>query len=253
MEYNISQLAQMAGVSARTLRYYDQIDLLKPLYVNEAGYRFYGEEQVNLLQQILFYRERGMRLQQIQTVLYQDQFDILNALEDHLLELERRQQQTTDLIITVKKTIAAMKGEYIMQDTEKFEALKQTIVQENEEQYGTELRQKYGEEEVNASQQKMLQMTEEEYQRFQSLEKEILQQLEFAVQKGVSFHSEAAHAIVLLHKEWLEMTWKQYTAEAHQGIAAMYVADERFRLYYDRKIDGCAAFLEAAIRYWVKV
>ena len=89
-------------------------------------------------------------------------------------------------------------------------------------------------------------------QRFQNLEKGILQQLESAVQKGVSFRSEAAHAIVLLHKEWLEMTWKQYTAEAHQGIAAMYLADERFRLYYDRKIDGCAVFLEAAIRYWVK-
>lgn len=88
MEYSIKQLAQLAGVSARTLRYYDEIGLLKPLYVNEAGYRFYGEMQLNLLQQILFYRERGLPLQQIAAVLYDGQFDILAALEDHLLELK---------------------------------------------------------------------------------------------------------------------------------------------------------------------
>ena len=61
MEYSIKQLAQLAGVSARTLRYYDEIGLLKPLYVNEAGYRFYGEMQLNLLQQICFIGREGCR------------------------------------------------------------------------------------------------------------------------------------------------------------------------------------------------
>ena len=59
MEYGIRELSEMAGVSARTLRYYDEIGLLKPLYVSDAGYRFYGETEVAMLQQILFYRERG--------------------------------------------------------------------------------------------------------------------------------------------------------------------------------------------------
>lgn len=57
--YSIRELSEIAGVSARTLRYYDQIGLLKPAYTNEAGYRFYGEQEINMLQQILFYRERG--------------------------------------------------------------------------------------------------------------------------------------------------------------------------------------------------
>lgn len=66
MVYSIRELSELAGVSARTLRYYDEIGLLKPLYVNGAGYRFYGEKEVDALQQILFYRERGFDLKQIQ-------------------------------------------------------------------------------------------------------------------------------------------------------------------------------------------
>lgn len=250
MEYSIKQLAQLAGVSARTLRYYDEIGLLKPLYVNEAGYRFYGEMQLNLLQQILFYRERGLPLQQIAAVLYDGQFDILAALEDHLLELKKRQQQTNQLIATVEKTIAAMKGECEMQDEEKFAAFKQNLVQQHEALYGAELRQNYGDDEVDASQRKLLQMTEADYERFQNLGAEIQRQLEAAVRSGQPADGEAARSIVMLHKEWLGMTWKQYTAEAHRALAQTYIADERFQQYYDRNQAGCASFLEQAIRDW---
>ena len=83
MEYGIRELSEMAGVSARTLRYYDEIGLLKPLYVSDAGYRFYGETEVAMLQQILFYRERGFGLKQIRQILYREDFDIRNALEEH--------------------------------------------------------------------------------------------------------------------------------------------------------------------------
>lgn len=80
MVYGIRELSELAGVSARTLRYYDEIDLLKPLYVNGAGYRFYGEQEVELLQQILFYRERGFGLKQIKELLKSGDFDVERAL-----------------------------------------------------------------------------------------------------------------------------------------------------------------------------
>lgn len=57
MEYTVSQLAKLSGVSGRTLRYYDQIGLLKPARINDSGYRIYGEREVDILQQILFFRE----------------------------------------------------------------------------------------------------------------------------------------------------------------------------------------------------
>ncbi len=65
MEYTVRKLAQIAGVSTRTLRYYDEIGILKPARINSSGYRIYGQKEVNLLQQILFYRELGVNLKNI--------------------------------------------------------------------------------------------------------------------------------------------------------------------------------------------
>lgn len=251
MEYSIRELSDIAGVSARTLRYYDEIGLLKPLYVSEAGYRFYGEKEVAVLQQILFYRERGFDLKRIQKILYQDDFDIMNALEEHLLELEEQRRHMDSLIRTVRHTIMSMKGECEMSDKEKFEAFKERIVKEHEEKYGAEVREKYGDEEMDAAARKVLDMSETDWERFQGLGTEIRTRLEEGVRAGIRPDSEEARRIVVLHKEWLGRTWKQYTVEAHRAMAAMYIADERFKGYYDRKEAGCAELLEQAIRYWV--
>jgi len=91
-------------------------------------------------------------------------------------------------------------------------------------------------------------MTEEEYERFENLGKEIRERLKEAVLADVSPDSEEAGRIVMLHKEWLGMTWKKYTEEAHKAMANLYISDERFQAYYDREVPGCAAFLEQAIR-----
>lgn len=251
MEYSIRELAELAGVSARTLRYYHEIGLLMPTRTSEAGYRFYGEKEVELLQQILFYRERGLELEQIAGILYQKDFDVKKALQEHLLELEKQRQRTERLISNIKQTIKSMEGEYEMSDKERFEAFKQELVEENEKKYGAEVREKYGEEEVNESNRRMLQMTEEEYHRFQKLEEDIRTSLEEAVLAGKTPEDEALKEIVELHKKWLTVTWKKYTPEAHKGVGIMYTADERFRTYYDRKVEGCAKLLCDAISYWV--
>ena len=250
MEYSIKELSELAGVSARTLRYYDEIGLLKPSRVNEAGYRYYGEREVESLQQILFYRERGFELKIIQRIIYDENFDMLNAMEEHLQALEKQKADTEALILTVQKTIQSIKGECVMSDKEKFQALKEKTVRENEEMYGTEVREKYGDDQVDVSNQKMLNMTETQWERFQGLEKAILMRLEEAVEHRMEAENEALKEIVELHKEWLCMTWKQYSAEAHKGVAMMYVADERFTKYYDRNVQGCARLLCKAVQYW---
>jgi DNA-binding transcriptional MerR regulator len=56
MKYSVNQVSKLSGVSVRTLHYYDEIGLLKPMGLAKNGYRFYGEEQLLKLQQILFYR-----------------------------------------------------------------------------------------------------------------------------------------------------------------------------------------------------
>lgn len=248
MEYSIREMSELAGVSARTLRYYDEIGLLKPLRTNEAGYRFYGAKEVELLQQILFYRERGLELEQIAAFLYNPEFDLRSALLEHLLELEKQRERTERLISNIKQTIAQMEGEYEMSDKERFAAFKEELVAGNERQYGAEIREKYGDEEVDASNRKMLNMTEEEYRKFCQLEEDIRTRLETAVKAGESAEGEEMKAVFELHREWLMMTWKKYTKEAHRGVGLMYTADERFKKYYDREVEGCADLLCAAIQ-----
>ena len=237
MKYSIRQLSELTGVSARTLRYYDQIDLLRPSETNEAGYRYYGEDELAILQQILFYRDRGFGLKQIQKIIDQDDFDIMGALQEHLLELERQRTYVDSLIQTVSQTIQSMKGEYKMSDKEKFQAFKEKVVRENEE--------------IEAANRRVLSMSEEEYERFQNLGVEIKAKLQEAVLNKEKPESESGKRIVALHKEWLGKTWKEYKREAHIAIGNMYISDERFKSYYNRETAGCAEFLEAAIRCWV--
>lgn len=250
MEYGIRELSELAGVSARTLRYYDEIDLLKPLYVNEAGYRFYGDRELELLQQILFYRERGFDLKRIRKIIYEDDFYIVTALREHLLELENQRKHMDALIWTVRQTILSMRGECEMSDKEKFAAFKENVIKENEESYGAEVRKKYGLDALDGANQKIRNMSEADWRRFKSLENEIHSRLTEGVRSGMLPESDAAREIVIMHRQWLEMTWKQYSPQAHKGMAQTYVADSRFREYYDSEAAGCAELLKAAIFFW---
>ena len=252
MEYNISQLSKLSGVSARTLRYYDEINLLHPSRTNEAGYRFYGDKEVNLLQQILFYRERGLSLEKIRFILYDENFDMLKALNEHLTELENRRERLSKLIDTVKDTIASVKGEFIMRDSEKFEAFKKDIVDQYEKLYGEEAREKYGDSEVDMAVNKVLSLSKEDYEKFQTLGKKVMEALKATVISKASPESETGRSVASLHKEWLGYSWKDYTEQKHKGVVSLYVQDERFKKYYDREQNGCADFLLAAVDFWAE-
>lgn len=251
MEYGIRELSKLAGVSTRTLRYYDEIGLLKPSRTTEAGYRCYGSDEVALLQQILFYRERGFELKTIQKILYDKDFDMLRAMQEHLRALEERKSETEAMIATVKKTIQSMKGDCQMSDKEKFRALKEKMLRENEEKYGAEARQKYGDEQVYAANRNLMNLTEEQFENWQALDREILQRLEAGVREGIAADGEEAGEIARLHRQWLLITVPRYSAQMHRGIAAMYIADERFTKYYDRNMDGCAQLLCDAVQHWI--
>lgn len=247
MEYTIKHLSNIAGVSARTLRYYDEIDLLKPCRINSSGYRIYGAKEVSLLQQILFFRELGLELQQIKDIVHDKNFNRLHALNDHLVTLQERQTQINLLIENVKKTILEEKGKIKMTDKEKFEGFKKKLIEENEVKYGEEIRGKYDDADIKESYARMMNLSEEEFNNMQTLEISIREALEQAVQNKVSPESEEGKKIASMHKEWLSFNWKQYNKEAHKNLADMYLADSRFTAYYDGKIAGCAAFLKDAI------
>ncbi len=248
MEYQINQLAELSGVSTRTLRYYHQIGLLPPQRVEATGYRVYSEEQADLLQQILFYREMGVSLADIKQILHAPGFQPLGALTRHLDALQQKKQRIERLIATVEKTIAHQKGEYSMSSKEKFEAFKQKLVDDNMEKYGDEIIERYGKEEVEASNRKLLGKTKEEMAEMTRLEQAVKDKLTEALATGDPT-SAAAKALVELHKQWLLCSWpaSHYSVEAHKGLAQMYLDDPRFAAYYDAQSEGATRFLRDAI------
>jgi DNA-binding transcriptional MerR regulator len=120
MAYTVKQVSKMSGVSVRTLHFYDETGLLKPAYLGANGYRFYEEPQLLILQQILFYRELGFELKQIQRILGGCDFEIITALQSHRRVLQKNLTQTRRLIETVDKTIHHLKGNKKMKNQEMF-------------------------------------------------------------------------------------------------------------------------------------
>ncbi|MDF2589276.1 MAG: MerR family transcriptional regulator [Anaerocolumna sp.] len=246
MEYTVQKLAKLAGVSTRTLRYYDEIGLLKPARLNSSGYRIYGKHEVDRLQQILFYRELGVSLENIQAIVTAPSFDGSKALHEHYEKLLEKKEQLEQLIANVEKTIAMTEGRLIMSDKEKFEGFKNKLIDENEEKYGKEIREKYGKETIEKSNQKLKNMTEKEYNEVTALANSVMEKLHEAFKTGDPA-SELAQEAAKLHKDWLCYYWDSYTKEAHAGLAQMYVDDERFTAYYDKEQPGTAEFLRDAI------
>lgn len=133
-----------------------------------------------------------------------------------------------------------------MSDKEKFDGLKQKMVEDNEEQYGKEIREKYGNETVERSNHKLKNMTEEEYQEISELATSIKDKLAVAYEAGDPA-SDQAQEVAELHRKWLSFYWDSYSKEAHAGLAQMYVDDPRFTAYYDEERPGTAVFLRDAI------
>ena len=252
MEYSIQELSRLSGVTTRTLRWYDQIGLLKPSRVAESGYRYYGGAEVDRLQDILYYRALRVELARIKECLDDPSFDRLAALRNHLAALEAERERLEQLIRSVKDTIGAEERNEIMSDEQKFEAFKQRAVAHNEEVYGAEIRTKYGDQDVDEANAAVMNLTQEQYQEWTDLGREIQERLEAAVQARLSPESQEGKKICALHRQWLTLTGNRYDPARHRGIAELYVTDERFTGYYDKQVPGCARFLRDAVIYWVK-
>ena len=252
MEYSIRELSHLSGVSTRTLRWYDEIGLLKPARVAESGYRYYGPAQVDRLQDILYYRALGVELARIRECLDDPAFDRLAALRQHLAALQGKKARLETLIRSVEQTIGCEERKEPMKDEAKFAAFKRRMVEENESAHGAEARQKYGDGAVDAANAALMGLTPEACQAWQTLNTDLQARLEAAVQAGAAPESEEGRQICAMHRRWLAVTVKDLTPQKHRGIAELYVMDERFTAYYDKTVPGCALFLRDAVAHWAR-
>lgn len=239
--YSIKEMADLCGLSTRALRHFEQKGLLRPQRLGN-GYRAYGEQEVARLQHLLFYRELGLPLQDIKGILDRQDFDSKAALQNHLVQLKEKAARMERLINTLEKTIAHEEGRKAMNDKEKFEGFKKEQIRQNEERYGKEIREKYGDQAIDESNAKLMGQSKADHERSLALALQVNDLLKQVVAEKNST-GETARQLYQAHKDWLMCYWTKYNAQAHAALGQMYVDDERFSKYYEDVVPGGAVAL----------
>jgi MerR family transcriptional regulator, thiopeptide resistance regulator len=240
MNYTVRQLARLAGVSVRTLHYYDEIGLLRPSRVADNGYRSYGEAAVLRLQQILLYKELELSLDEIRDLLDQPGFDVLHALEDHWRALQQRLGRLRRLLLTVDQTIAHVKGERPMADKDLF-----AFSEEQQAQYEQEAEALWGES-VRASSRKWKGYSAEKRKQIFAEGEAVYLDLIERLNAGDAPGSAAVQAIVERWAQHLRYFYEPTTA-IMRGLGGAYVEHPGFRAFFDKMHPRLAAYMREAI------
>lgn len=230
----VKEVAELVGISVRTLHYYDEIGLLMPDNTTEAGYRVYSESNLEDLQQILFFRELGFPLKKIKEIIDSPTFERQEALElQHQMLLEKK-RRVEKMIRTIEKTIQHSKGERHMSNQEKFEGF-----DFSHNPYEQEARERWGEQAVDEANEKAKNMS-----NFEEKFNEIYRHL--ATLRHLSPDSEDAQKGI---NEWYQFLNKMgnYSLDAFKGLGQMYVEDERFTKNIDQFGEGLAIFMRDAM------
>ncbi|MGG4035269.1 MerR family transcriptional regulator [Paenibacillus cisolokensis] len=235
----VKEVADLVGISVRTLHYYDEIGLLTPDTVTESGYRLYSDDNLELLQQILFFREMGLPLKKIKAIVSDPSFDRLEALELHRNMLLEKRTRIDKMIATLDKTIRHVKGEIEMTNAEKFEGF-----DFSRNPYEQEARERWGDEAVDRSKAKLGSMSKAEQEALGEEMNAIYRKL--ASLRHESPASEAAQDAI---REWFELLNRMghYSLDAFKGLGQMYVDDVRFTKNIDQFGEGLAVFMRDAM------
>jgi MerR family transcriptional regulator, thiopeptide resistance regulator len=243
----VRQLARLAGISIRTLHFYDQIGLLKPSARSEAGYRLYGEADLLRLQQVLFFRELDFPLADIQAILDRPGFDQVEALRAHRRMLGERAERMARLLHTVDRTIANLTGEDKMPLTDD-EIYAGFSAREREELkgYEAEAAERWGEMAAE-SQRRVRQLSRAQWQAIKDEGAAVTNRM--AELMGTPVGAPEVQAAIARQHAWIE-NFYPCSAEMFRGLGQMYVDDPRFAANYEKVRPGLAVFMRDAMAYY---
>lgn len=233
----VKEVSDLAGVSVRTLQHYDNVGLLKPSSYSQAGYRLYGDDDLERLQQILFFKELDFSLKGIKEILDSEDFDKEEALKEQIKLLTLKKERLENLIKFAKE----IQKEGI--DCMKFEAFDKEKI----ERYSKEAREKWGQTEAYKE------FEEKEKNRSGKESELAVEQLmmifaEFGKIKGEEPGSESAQKLVKKLQEHITKNYYTCTNEILLGLGKMYAAGGEFTTNIDKYGgDGTASFVNSAI------
>ncbi len=241
--YTIKEIADLAGVTTRTLRYYDQLGLLIPSEIGENGYRYYDHNCLLRLQQVLYFRELDVPLKEIQTILSRPNFQLLPALENHRNALKNQVKRINKLLGTLVKTISSLEGEGNMSDEAYFEGFDET-------QYEDETRERWGRTPQYAESQR-------KWSSYSKDQKEEIKEEGGKISiRMVTENPEASpgdpdvQTAVGEYYEYLNKYFYTCEVEFMRGLADMWVQDPRFAVNYERIREGGGAFVREAVHIY---
>lgn len=239
MPYTVKIVAEIAGISVRTLHHYDAIDLLKSAELSASGYRLYSRADLERLQQILFFRELGFTLEEIREIIDRPGFDRRQALQQHRKLLLERRERLTELIGSVDRTLAAMERGVPMDEKDMFGGFDQS-------RYEEEARQRWGHTEAYKESMRRTKLyTKEDWAAIGAESGAIEKGLADALGRPPA-DPEVQALIGRWHKH-ISDRFYNCPIEMLRGLGEMYVADERFTAHYEKIKPGMAKFVKAAI------
>ena len=242
--FTVKQLSKLAGVTPRTLHHYDEIGLLKPSRVGDNGYRYYGEEAVLRLQQILFYRELDIPLDDIKKIMGRRDYDVMGALQSHKEALSKQAVRINRLIQTVDNTINHLKGNKTMSNENLFEGFSE----EQQEKYAQEAEKIYDPETVRESNRKWKAYSAAKKEAILAEGSAIYNDMIAVIPKGAN--SAEVQAIVERWRKHMDYFWTP-NLEQLLGIANGYTDDPRFKANFDKMDPRLAEFMRDAVKVYV--
>ncbi len=244
MRLKINEVAKLTGVTVRALHYYDEIGLLKPCRVTEAGYRLYDQEALEALQQILFFRELDFPLSDIKSIMTNPNYNPTTALKKHRELLLQKRARVDELIALVDQTL---KGETDMS----FQQFDKAVFEETKKKYADEVKERWGNTTAyGESEEKMRGYDDERLKQISGEGEGILR--EFGEMRHLPPESQEAQALVKRWQDYITANHYRCTMEILSCLGQMYVGDERFAESIDQNGEGTAAFLSAAIEIYCK-
>ena len=241
--YTVGKVAELSGVTIRTLHHYDEVGLLSPGGRSAAGYRIYEDSDLERLQRILFYRELGFTLDEISTIVDDPHTDALGHLRRQRKLLTGRIDRLSAMVEAIDYEMEARTMDIPLTPEERLEIFGEF----RPEDYAEEAEQRWGDtDSYKESQRRVSSYNKEDWQQLKAEEEEIRARLAEAFEAGLAPDSEEAMAAAEAHRQHISRWFYECTYEIHRGLTEMYVSDERFRSNYDTKPPGLADFIRQA-------
>ena len=238
----ISEVAKLSGVTVRTLHYYDEIGLLKPSKTTEAGYRMYSIEDLEKLQQILFFRELDFPLNEIKEIMINPKYDKIEALNKHKELLIEKRKRIDGLVTLIYKTI---KGDNNMS----FKEFDNSKIEENKRKYSEEVKKRWGNTDAYKEYEKKT--TSYDENSWNTINEEMAKILkEFADNRDKDVNSDIVQSLVEKWRGYITLNFYNCTKEILSCLGLMYIGDERFKENIDKYGEGTSEFMAKAIEIY---